>query len=129
MYWWLGLFLGSCYNLRVKHKKYTIKFKEEVVRYVKEHSVNETADKFGIHGKRVQEWKKKENCLNAAQRKHARTFRSTSSFQVQSSDVKCFQVVEKISPLFSTTFKNYSRLSNYPAYNLGVVLINPQRYN
>ena len=94
----------------MKHKKYTIKFTEEVVRYSKEHSVNETAEKFGIH--RVQEWKEKENCLNAVQRKHATTFRSTSSFQVQSNDVKCFQAVEKISPLFSTTLRNYSRHSN-----------------
>ena len=42
-------------NIRVKHKKYTIK--EEVVGYAKEHSVNETAEKFGIHRKSVQEWK------------------------------------------------------------------------
>ena len=62
-------------NLRVKHKKYIIKFKGEAIRYAKEHSVNETAEKFGIHRKSVQEWKKKENCLNAVQRKHAKTFR------------------------------------------------------
>ena len=102
-------------NLRLKYKKCTIKFKEEVVRYSKEHSVNETGEKFGIHRKSVQEWKKKENCLNSVQRKHTTTFGSTSSFQVQSSDVKCSQAVEKINPLFSTTLKNYSHLSNYPA--------------
>ena len=34
----------------------------------------------------------------------------TSSFQVQSNDLKCFQAAEKLSPLFSTTLKNYSRL-------------------
>ena len=61
-------------NLRVKHKKYKIKFKEEVVRYAKEYSVNETAKKFGIHRKSVQEWKKKENCLMEVQRKYATTF-------------------------------------------------------
>ena len=37
--------------------------------------MNQTAQKFGIHRKSVQEWKKKENCLNAVQRKHATTFR------------------------------------------------------
>ena len=47
-------------NLRAKHKKYIIKFKEEVVSYAKEHSVNETAKKFRIHRKSVQEWKKNE---------------------------------------------------------------------
>ena len=36
-------------NLRVKHKKYLIKFKQKVVRYAKEHSVNQTAEKFAIH--------------------------------------------------------------------------------
>ena len=46
-------------NLRVKHKKYTIKFKEEAVRYKKEHSVNKTAKKFGIHRKSVEDWKKR----------------------------------------------------------------------
>ena len=74
MYWWLGLFLGSCYNLCVKHKKYTIKFKEEVVRYVKEHSVNETADKFEIHGKRVQEWKKKRKLPECSSKETRKNF-------------------------------------------------------
>ena len=60
-------------NFRMKHKKYTIKFKEKVVRYENEHSVNETAKKFGIHRKNVQEWKKIENYLNAVQRKHVTT--------------------------------------------------------
>ena len=36
--------------------------------------MNETADKFGIHRKSIQKWKKKENCLNAVQRKHTTTF-------------------------------------------------------
>ena len=90
-------------NLRVKRKKYTIKFKEEAVRYAKKNSVNKTAKKFGIHRKRVRKWKKKENYLNAVQRKHATTFRSTSSFQVQF-NVKCFQAVEKIIPLFEKLF-------------------------
>ena len=43
----------------MKHRKYTIKFKEEAVGYAKEHSVNETAEKLGIHRKSVHEWKKK----------------------------------------------------------------------
>ena len=63
-------------NLRMNHKKYTIKFKEEVVRYAKEHSVNETAKKFGIHRKNVQDWKKIEKYLNVVQMKHATTVRS-----------------------------------------------------
>ena len=46
----------------------------------------------------------------------------TSSFQVQSNDVKCFQAVKKISPLFSTTLKNYSRVSN----NTGPLIIPPK---
>ena len=46
-------------NLRVKHKKYTIKFKEEDIRYTKEHSVNKTAKKFGIHRKSAEDWKKR----------------------------------------------------------------------
>ena len=46
-------------NLRVKRKKYTIKFKEEAVRYTKEHSVNKTAKKFGIHRKSVEDWIKR----------------------------------------------------------------------
>ena len=78
LYCWLGLFLGICHNILskpVKHKKYTIRFKKEIVRYAKEHSVNKTADKFGIHRKSIQKWKKKENCLNAVQRKHTTTFR------------------------------------------------------
>ena len=91
-------------NLRVKHKKYAIKFKEEAVRYAKKNSVNKTAKKFGIHRKRVHKWKKKENYLTAVQRKHATTFRSTSSFHVQFNDVKCFQAVEKIIPLFEKLF-------------------------
>ena len=33
-------------NRCVKHKKYTIKFKKEVVRYAKEHSVKETFHTF-----------------------------------------------------------------------------------
>ena len=52
-------------NLHMKHENYTIKFKEDVVRDAKEHSVNETVEKFTIHRKSIQEWKKKENCLNA----------------------------------------------------------------
>ena len=47
---------------------------------------------------------------------------SSSSFQVQSNDVKCFQAVKKISPLFSTTLKNYSRVSN----NTGPLIIPPK---
>ena len=34
LYWWLGLVWGNS-NLCVKNKKYTIKFKEQVVRYAK----------------------------------------------------------------------------------------------
>ena len=45
-----------------------------VVRYAKEHSVDETAKKFRIHS--VHKSKKKENCLNAVQRKHATTVHS-----------------------------------------------------
>ena len=59
----------------MKQKKYAIKIKEEVARDAKENSVNETVEKFRIHRKSVQEWKKKENCLNAVHRKHATTFR------------------------------------------------------
>ena len=47
-----------------------------VVRYAKEHSVDETAKKFRIHRKSVHKSKKKENCLNAVQRKHATTVHS-----------------------------------------------------
>ena len=76
LYWWLGLVWGNS-NLRVKNKKYTIKFKKEVVvRYAKEYSVDETAKKFRIHRKSVHKSKKKENCLNAVQRKHATTVHS-----------------------------------------------------
>ena len=62
-------------NLHMKHENYTIKFKEEVVRYAKEHSVNQTAEKFAIHLK---------ICILES---------PTSSFQVQSNNVKCFQGV------------------------------------
>ena len=47
-----------------------------VVRYAKEHSVDETAKKFRIHRKSLHKSKKKENCLNAVQRKHATTVHS-----------------------------------------------------
>ena len=76
-------------NLRVKHKKNTIKFKEEVVRYAKEHSVNQTAEKFAIHLK---------ICIVEY---------PASFFQFQSNDVKYFHALEKISPLFLTIFKNF----------------------
>ena len=36
-------------------------------------------------------------------------------FEIPSNAVKCFQAVENISPLFSTTLKNYFRLSNNTA--------------
>ena len=38
--------------------KYSINFKKDVVEYAKEHSVNSTADKFGVHRKSVQGVKK-----------------------------------------------------------------------
>ena len=44
--------------------------------YAKEYSVNSTADKFGVHRKSVQEWKKQANSLrHKLQKKHASTFR------------------------------------------------------
>ena len=46
----------------------------------------------------------------------------TSSFKVQSNDVKYFQADEKLSPLFSNTLKNYFRLSN----NTASLIISPK---
>ena len=43
--------------------------------YAKEHSVNSTADKFGVHRKSVQEWKRQANSLRQVTKKHASTFR------------------------------------------------------
>ena len=60
---------------QAKHKKYFIKFKKEVVEYAKEYSVYGTADKFGVHRKSVQEWKKQANSLRQVTTKHANTFR------------------------------------------------------
>ena len=55
------MFFSTKHNItekQAKHKNYFIKFKKEVVEYAKEHSVNSTADKFGVQRKIVQEWKK-----------------------------------------------------------------------
>ena len=43
--------------------------------YAKEHSVNTTADKFGVHQKSAQEWKKQANSFRQVTKKHASTFR------------------------------------------------------
>ena len=66
-------------GLAVKHKKYTIKFKEEVVKYAKEHSVVATAQKFRIHRKNVQEWKRMENRLHSVETRHDKTYRLPGS--------------------------------------------------
>ena len=46
--------------LRLKHKKYALRFKLTVI-YAKEQSVNSTVKKIGMHRKSV--WKKQENLL------------------------------------------------------------------
>lgn len=51
---------GETESLKIKHRKYTLKFKQEVILYAKQNSVNAAANKFGIHRKSVQEWKKQE---------------------------------------------------------------------
>ena len=53
----------STEDLKTKHKKYSLKFKQEVVAYAKQNSVNSAATKFLIHRKSVQEWKKQEERL------------------------------------------------------------------
>ena len=65
---------GSTEHLQMKHKKYSSKFKLDVVAYAKQNSVNGAATKFGIHRKSVQEWKKQEARLIDIQnpRKHFR---------------------------------------------------------
>ena len=94
LYWWLGLVWGSS-NLRVKNKKYRIKFKEEVVRYAKEHSVDETAKKFRIHRKSVHKSKKKESCLNVVQRKHATTVHLQVLFKFNPMMLNVFKLLKK----------------------------------
>ena len=54
---------ASTENLKVRHKKYTLKFKKEVAAYANENSIRSAAEKFGIHRKSVQEWKKRETQL------------------------------------------------------------------
>lgn len=66
-------------RLTIKHKKYTIKFKQEVVKYAKEHSVVATAEKFRINRKNVQEWKKMESSLHSVKKKHDKTYRLPGS--------------------------------------------------
>lgn len=51
---------GETESLKIKHRKYTLKFKQEVILYAKQNSVNAAANKFGIHRKSVQEWKQQE---------------------------------------------------------------------
>ena len=59
-------------NLRVKHIKYRIKFKEEVVKHAKEHSVNETAEQFEKYRKKT--FKSGKKLLECSSKKHATTF-------------------------------------------------------
>ena len=51
---------GETESLKIKHRKYTLKVKQEVILYAKQNSVNAAANNFGIHHKSVQEWKKQE---------------------------------------------------------------------
>jgi len=44
-------------------RKYSMKFKLEVVAFAKTHSLNKTAEHFGVHRKMVKEWKKREEQL------------------------------------------------------------------
>ena len=47
-------------SLKIEHRKYTLKFKQEAIQYAKQKSVNPAANKLGIHRKSSQEWKKQE---------------------------------------------------------------------
>ena len=46
--------------MKLKHIKFSLNFKQEVVAYSKQNSVNGVATKFGIHRKSVEEWRKQE---------------------------------------------------------------------
>ena len=51
---------GETESLKIKHRKYTLKLKQEVILYVKQNSENAAANQFSIHRESVQEWKKQE---------------------------------------------------------------------